>query len=107
MKALINTGASQKLAPPSALRPGLVDLPLKKHADEILIKVKAAAVNRADLLQRKGLYPPQKGVTETIGLECSGEVVDWVTLKSTGEQVMALLPGGGYADYVSVKRGHT
>ena len=72
-----------------------------------MIKVKAAAVNRADILQRKGLYPPLKGVTEIIGLECSGEVVDWTTLESTGEQVMALLPGGGYADYVSVKRSHT
>ncbi len=85
MNAIVNTGINQKLAPPSALKPGLVDLPNQKHADEILIKVKAAAVNRADILQRKGLYPPLKGVTEIIGLECSGEVVDWTTLESTGE----------------------
>lgn len=48
-----------------------------------------------------------KGVTEIIGLECSGEVVDWETLKPTGETVMALLPGGGYAEYVSVDRSQT
>ena len=68
----------------------------------MLIKVKAAAVNRADCLQREGKYPPLPGVTEIIGLECSGEIVDWQTLKPTGDMVMALLPGGGYAEYVSV-----
>ena len=43
------------------------------------------------------MYPPPEGVTPTIGLECAGEVVDPVTLLPTGEKVMALLPGGGYA----------
>lgn len=68
----------------------------------MLIKVKAAGVNRADCLQRQGKYPPLPGVTEIIGLECAGEIVDPETLRGTGEHVMALLPGGGYAQYVSV-----
>ena len=67
-----------------------------------MIKVKATAVNRADILQRQGKYPPLKGATTIIGLECSGEIVDAETLEPTGEQVMALLPGGGYAQYVKV-----
>ena len=47
------------------------------------------------------------GVTDIIGLECSGEIVDPSTLESTGEKVMALLPGGGYSDYVKVLKSHT
>ena len=47
------------------------------------------------------------GVTDIIGLECSGEIVDEKTLEPTGEKVAALLPGGGYADYVKVLRSHT
>lgn len=50
----------------------------------MLIKVHATAVNRADTLQRQGKYPPLPGVTDILGLECSGEIVDWNTLKPTG-----------------------
>ena len=72
-----------------------------------MIKVEATAVNRADTLQRMGKYPPLPGVTEVIGLECSGQIVDPVSLEPTGEKVMALLPGGGYAQYAKVLRSHT
>ncbi|MCV7065672.1 NAD(P)H-quinone oxidoreductase [Mycolicibacterium farcinogenes] len=73
--------------------------------DEILIRVHAAGVNRADLLQAAGKYPPPPGASEVIGLEVSGtvaalgaDVTDW----SVGQSVCALLAGGGYAEYVAV-----
>lgn len=66
--------------------------------DEVLIKVAAAGVNRADLLQRAGHYPPPPGVSEILGLEVAGTTPD-------GERVMALLTGGGYAEYVCAPRG--
>jgi putative PIG3 family NAD(P)H quinone oxidoreductase len=68
----------------------------------------AAGVNRADLLQRQGLYPPPAGAPATLGLECAGEVVeisDGVTEFAVGDRVMALLPGGGYAEEVVVDAG--
>src|SRR5919205_3108999 len=75
---------------------------------EVIIDVAAAAVNRADLLQRQGFYPPPKGASEILGLECSGVisevgegVVDW----SDGDEVCALLSGGGYAERVAVPAG--
>lgn len=74
-------------------------------AGEVLIRVAAAGVNRADLLQAKGVYPPPPGASETIGLEVSGAVAavgDDVTDWSVGQQVCALLSGGGYAEYVAV-----
>lgn len=74
-------------------------------AGEVLIRVAAAGVNRADLLQAAGLYPPPPGASDTLGLEVSGviaavgdEVSDW----TIGQQVCALLAGGGYAEYVAV-----
>ncbi|MEO1260073.1 MAG: NAD(P)H-quinone oxidoreductase [Bacteroidota bacterium] len=74
-------------------------------AQEVLVKVGATALNRADLLQRKGLYPPPPGESEIIGLEmagvienCGSEVKNW----KTGDRVFALLAGGGYAEYVRV-----
>ncbi|MDX6224758.1 MAG: hypothetical protein QOE64_1134 [Frankiales bacterium] len=66
---------------------------------EVLVRVAATAVNRADLLQRQGHYPPPAGTTEVIGLECSGTRVD------TGEPVCALLAGGGYGELVAVPEG--
>lgn len=73
--------------------------------EEILIRVHAAGVNRADLLQAAGKYPPPPGASEVIGLEVSGtiaalgaDVTDW----SVGQPVCALLAGGGYAEYVAV-----
>ncbi len=75
---------------------------------ELGIRVAATAVNRADLLQRQGLYPPPPGASEIIGLECAGEVAEVgsaVTGWSPGDRVMALLAGGGYAEEVVVDAG--
>ncbi|XP_068657133.1 uncharacterized protein [Aristolochia californica] len=76
--------------------------------DEVLIKIAATALNRADTLQRKGLYPPPKGASTYPGLECSGtvemvgkDVHRW----KVGDQVCALLGGGGYAEKVAVPAG--
>jgi putative PIG3 family NAD(P)H quinone oxidoreductase len=73
--------------------------------DEVVIDVAASGVNRADLLQRQGHYPPPPGAPATLGMECSGvisavgsEVRDW----QVGDQVCALLAGGGYAEKVAV-----
>jgi putative PIG3 family NAD(P)H quinone oxidoreductase len=75
---------------------------------EVVIKVAAAGVNRADVLQAAGKYPPPPGASETIGMEASGvitEVGDDVTEWSVGQEVCALLAGGGYAEYVAVPAG--
>lgn len=75
---------------------------------EVVIKVAAAGVNRADVLQAAGKYPPPAGASETIGMEVSGvigEVGDAVTEWSVGQEVCALLAGGGYAEYVAVPAG--
>lgn len=72
---------------------------------EVLIDVAASAVNRADLLQRRGVYPPPPGASEYLGLECSGTITALgagVTGFSAGDQVCALLAGGGYAQRVAV-----
>ncbi len=75
---------------------------------EVLLDVAATAVNRADLLQRQGFYPPPAGASEVIGLECSGTVAalgEGVTDWSVGDEVCALLAGGGYASRVVVPAG--
>ncbi|MBU3705303.1 MAG: NAD(P)H-quinone oxidoreductase [Mycobacterium sp.] len=75
---------------------------------EVLIAVAAAGVNRADLLQAAGKYPPPPGASDIIGLEVSGSVVavdDDVAGFVAGQQVCALLAGGGYAEYVAVPAG--
>lgn len=89
---------------PETLR--LAEVPDPDHAPgEVLIKVAAAAVNRADLLQREGHYPVPSGASPILGLECSGTVVavgSDVTDRHIGDQVCALLTGGGYAELVAV-----
>ncbi|MFZ2501561.1 MAG: NAD(P)H-quinone oxidoreductase [Nocardioides sp.] len=77
-------------------------------ADGVLLDIAATAVNRADLLQRRGLYPPPPGESDILGLECSGvvaavgaEVTGW----QVGDQACALLAGGGYAERVAVPAG--
>jgi NADPH2:quinone reductase len=75
---------------------------------EVLVKVSAAGVNRADLLQAAGLYPPPPGASELLGMEVSGvieAVGDDVENWSPGQEVCALLAGGGYAEYVAVPAG--
>ena len=72
--------------------------------NEVIIKVKSTAVNRADLAQRAGLYPAPPGASEILGLECSGiiqEIGRNVVDRKVGDEVVALLAGGGYAEYVS------
>lgn len=73
---------------------------------EVLVKVHAAGVNRADLLQAAGHYPPPAGESEIIGLECAGVIEDaGTTNREVGEKVGCLLAGGGYAEYVTVPEG--
>ena len=75
---------------------------------EVIVDVTATAVNRADILQRQGHYPPPPGVTDTLGLECSGTIVSVgaaLTMDRIGERVTALLAGGGYAQKVAVPVG--
>ena len=76
-------------APDPELRPG-----------DLLVAVKAAGVNRADLLQRLGRYPPPPGESEIIGMEVAGEVLEPAARR--GERVMALIGGGGYAEKARV-----
>ena len=78
------------------------------QSDEVLIKVIAAGVNRPDLLQRQGLYPPPPGSTDILGLEAAGIVVATgaeVTQFAPGDRVCALLNGGGYAEYALAPQG--
>ena len=77
-------------------------------AEQLLIKVAAAGINRADLMQRKGLYPPPAGESEILGLEVAGVVVaagpqhkSWL-----GKAVFGLVPGGGYAEYAVINANH-
>ena len=82
---------------------GDVALP-KRKAGEVLVKVRASALNRADLLQRQGKYPPPEGESDILGLEMAGEVVESDTNSrwQQGDSVMGLLAGGGQAEYVTV-----
>ena len=94
--------------PPDALE--IVHIPRPEPGPgQILIAVKAAGVNRPDVLQRLGHYPPPPGAPETMGLEVAGEVAEigqgsvrW----RKGDPVTALLPGGGYAEYALADAGH-
>ncbi|MBA2508976.1 MAG: NAD(P)H-quinone oxidoreductase [Nocardioidaceae bacterium] len=75
---------------------------------EVLIRVRAAGVNRADVMQRMGQYPPPLGASELIGLECAGvveQVGDGIDGWQIGDQACALLAGGGYAELVAVPAG--
>jgi putative PIG3 family NAD(P)H quinone oxidoreductase len=93
---------------PEVLTPARRPIPAAK-AGEVVIKVAYAGVNRPDALQRAGLYNPPPGASDLPGLECSGTisaigegVSDW----KVGDQVCALLPGGGYAEYVATPAAH-
>ncbi|KAM5588371.1 quinone oxidoreductase PIG3 [Rosa sericea] len=92
---------------PEVLRVQEVEDPQIK-GDEVLIKVEATALNRADTFQRKGLYPPPPGSSQYLGLECSGTIEavgKHVSRWKVGDQVCALLSGGGYAEKVAVPAG--
>ncbi|MDE8349379.1 MAG: NAD(P)H-quinone oxidoreductase [Acidocella sp.] len=89
---------------PEVMQIGHSILPEPK-SDEVLIRVAAAGVNRPDIQQRKGAYPPPPGASPILGLEAAGEVVargNNVTRYNIGDQVTALCNGGGYAEYVAV-----
>jgi len=89
--------------PPEVLRAVQRPLP-EPAAGEVLIRVAAAGVNRPDVLQRKGMYPPPPGITDIPGLEVAGEVVqqgEGVREPAPGAKVCALVAGGGYAQYVA------
>src|SRR4051794_13027063 len=91
----------------STLRIGEVESPVVAP-DELRIRVRATAVNRADLLQREGHYPPPPGAFPILGLECTGEVIEVgadVRGWTIGDRAMALLAGGGYAEEVVVHHG--
>lgn len=101
MKAIIQTDPND----PRALELQETDDPQLKPG-EVLVKVAAAGVNRADLAQAQGMYPPPEGTSEIMGLECSGAIVDaGDTDRLIGEEVGCLLAGGGYSEYVAVPEG--
>src|SRR5437016_856521 len=96
---------------PEVLQIGEVPEPVLREGD-LLVRVRAAGVNRADLLQRMGRYPPPPGESEILGLEIAGEVLELApgaegrgpggrTFRR-GDRVMALLAGGGYAERARV-----
>jgi len=88
-----------------ALHPVSVDRP-EPGPGQVLIRVRAAGVNRPDLLQRLGFYPPPPGAPATLGLEVAGEVVVGAGRWKAGDKVCALLGGGGYAQYAVVDARH-
>ena len=93
---------------PEVLTPTDRPMPEPAH-DQVVIKVAYAGVNRPDALQRAGLYDPPKGASDLPGLEAAGEVVAkgaGVSGWQIGDQVCALLPGGGYAEYVATPAAH-
>ena len=93
---------------PEVLVPAVRKVP-QPAAGEILIRVRAAGVNRPDLLQRAGSYAPPPGASDLPGLEAAGEVVAvgaGVSRWQVGDRVCALLPGGGYAEYVATPADH-
>ncbi|WP_103257290.1 NAD(P)H-quinone oxidoreductase [Tabrizicola aquatica] len=93
---------------PDVLQPVSVPVPVPGHG-QIIIRVAYAGVNRPDALQRAGMYAPPASASPLPGLECSGTVVEvgpGVSRWQIGDQVCALLPGGGYAEYVATHESH-
>lgn len=93
---------------PDVLQPVTLPVPVPGHG-QIVIRVAYAGVNRPDVLQRMGAYKPPANASPLPGLECSGTVVEvgpGVSRWSIGDKVCALLPGGGYAEYVVTNEGH-
>jgi putative PIG3 family NAD(P)H quinone oxidoreductase len=88
-----------------ALKPAVAERPVPGPG-QVLIKVEAAGVNRPDLLQRLGFYPPPPGAPTTLGLEVAGEVVVAAGRWKVGDKVCALLGGGGYAEYAVTDARH-
>lgn len=97
MQAVVHT------APATAeqLHIGVVPVPVPRP-DELLVRVRATALNRADILQRRALYPPPAGASDILGLEVVGDVVQACGAWQVGQRVMAVVTGGGYAEYCCV-----
>ncbi len=91
--------------PAEALYPAQIDRPEPKPG-QVLIQVRAAGINRPDIIQRMGGYPPPPGSPETMGLEVAGEVATAGGRWKVGDRVCALLGGGGYADYAVCDARH-
>src|SRR5450432_838449 len=91
--------------PAEALKPVQIPRPEPKDG-QILIRVHAAGINRPDIIQRLGHYPPPPGSPETMGLEVAGEVVTGSGRWKAGDRVCALLGGGGYAEFAVCDARH-
>lgn len=101
--------AVASLVEPPSFAPRLVEVAEPRPgADEVVVDVRATALNRADLLQLRGLYPPPAGEPDPPGLECAGEILELGAVVrgwKVGDRVMALLGGGGHAERVAVPAG--
>src|SRR5580658_8525622 len=95
MQAIVIEGGK---GPPEALHLGEIETPTPAPG-QILIRIEAAGVNRPDVIQRLGFYPPPPGAPATMGLEVAGEVTHGAGRWKAGDRVCALLGGGGYAEY--------
>ena len=102
MKAIVIEGGK---GPPEALQLGEVETP-RPGPGQVLIRVEAAGVNRPDIIQRLGFYPPPPGAPPTLGLEVAGEVVEGSGRWKVGDRVCALLGGGGYAEFAVCDARH-
>ena len=97
-----------KFGGPDVLTIAERELPIP-NAGEVLIRVSAAGINRPDIMQRKGLYPPPPGASDIPGLEVAGEICavgNGVGPDKLGQSVCALVTGGGYAEYCLSHIGH-
>ncbi|KZL20809.1 Phthiocerol synthesis polyketide synthase type I PpsC [Pseudovibrio axinellae] len=104
MKAVVMNGVGGS----EVLEIAQIDVP-KPGVGEVLIKVHAAGINRPDVFQRKGAYPPPEGASPLLGLEVAGEIAELgegVSSHVVGERVCALTPGGGYAEYCIAPAAH-
>ena len=102
MKAVIQSANGS----PQVLQLGEAPLP-EPGEDQLLVRVRASALNRADTMQRKGMYPPPPGESDILGLELAGEVEAWgagVQGFSKGRRVFGLIGGGGYAEYALIDK---
>jgi NADPH2:quinone reductase len=102
MKAIVIEGGK---GPAEALRLGEAETPTSGPG-QILIRVEAAGVNRPDIIQRLGFYPPPPGAPPTMGLEVAGEVIHGAGRWKVGDRVCALLGGGGYAEFAACDARH-
>src|SRR5580698_6060759 len=102
MRAIVIEGGK---GPAEALKLGEVETP-QPGPGQILIRVEAAGVNRPDVIQRLGFYPPPPGAPPTMGLEVAGEVVHAAGRWQVGDKVCALLGGGGYAEFAACDARH-